>query len=251
MRCAYCPTCNSYPEKLFSWPYVDEQHGEPVKADMPIVLNNDGTSTDQWADGTVGVTEEAKEMVASDEPVCGECQSDVVWREVEGGLFPVRYGLHDGVATGITLRYCSTTCRDKDPLDGEDGLQELADIPEEWCCDYCSKPIVTRQSIFVDAEKEHKEPSEAFGAVVDQIMKGSLKQLAYLASRRMTDDDKRELMQQFMHISAQAARIGAYLDYRGGCGEDRGHEKAVRYQNKIARDIRRVQGYHTTPDINF
>jgi hypothetical protein len=190
MARAFCSTCNTYPIELLSWPIIGDNDGEAVKSEEAVILNNDGTPTNRWADGTAGVPEDVQQMAGEDEePVCAECNNYIVWK-------------HAGF------------------------LKQF--------------------------DQEHEEPSEAFGAAVDELWKVSFKQLAYLATHVMTDDEKYQLGRQFMGLAANAARIGTYLDMRGGNGNgDQGHEKAVKEQNQVGRKVRHVLGYQNTPDINF
>jgi len=47
-----------------------------------IIIYADGTASDRWADGTVGVPPEAADMAAADEePYCPVCDEYAKWEE--------------------------------------------------------------------------------------------------------------------------------------------------------------------------
>jgi hypothetical protein len=82
---AFCPKCGNYPTELWSWPIIDEEVPEdgdiqPIRTETAVVLENDGTPTNRWADGVSGVLEAVQERADADEsPVCGECKTYIIW----------------------------------------------------------------------------------------------------------------------------------------------------------------------------
>jgi hypothetical protein len=162
---------------------------------------------------------------------------------------------------GVTLRYCSENCRDQEPVkNGYHGAVAAADIPEEYGCDMCGADLsalagerlaeASRTDFMAEFDPLDKGQGEAFCAAVDRIMSMSFKQLAS-ETERMTMDQRRDFADHFRGLAATAARIGTYLEWRGGCGYDQGHESAVKKQNTVGRQVRKAQGYSNTPDINF
>lgn len=66
-------------------------------------------------------------------------------------------------------------------------------------------------------------------------------------------EDLRLLSNSLAQLSVLAARMGAYIDARGGEGGfDKGHEEAVKHQNQCAEKIRASLGFqHPKADIDF
>jgi hypothetical protein len=66
-------------------------------------------------------------------------------------------------------------------------------------------------------------------------------------------EDLRLLSNSLVQLSVLAARMGAYLDARGGeGGKDKGHVEAVKDQNQFAEKIRAALGFqHPKADIDF
>lgn len=66
-------------------------------------------------------------------------------------------------------------------------------------------------------------------------------------------EDLRLLSNSLAQLSILAARMGAYIDARGGeGGRDKGHVEAVEHQNKCAEKVRAALGFqHPKSDIDF
>lgn len=66
-------------------------------------------------------------------------------------------------------------------------------------------------------------------------------------------EDLRLLSNSLAQLSVLAARMGAYIDARGGeGGKDKGHVEAVKHQNQCAGKVRAILGFqHPRADIDF
>lgn len=71
MAHGYCPTGDHYPDELVA------DSGEEVEA----LVYGDGTPTNRYADGVVGLSEDAAARAAEDEsPVCPDHRCEVIWQ---------------------------------------------------------------------------------------------------------------------------------------------------------------------------
>jgi hypothetical protein len=162
---------------------------------------------------------------------------------VDGELFDVLVtGTFDKPHDAIVLYFA----------DGKESTHHYDEMAEFAPAVYLSLAEEKEPTYLERFAAERKDPSIAFGEAVDELWQVSYKQLAYLASHVMTDDEKRQLGDHFEGLAVNAARIAAYLEQRhgSGCG-DQGHEKAVKEQNRVARKVRQAMGYQQTLDINF
>ena len=66
-------------------------------------------------------------------------------------------------------------------------------------------------------------------------------------------EDLRLLSNSLAQLSVLAARMGAYIDARGGeGGKDKGHVEAVKHQNQCAERVRAILGFqHPRADVDF
>lgn len=66
-------------------------------------------------------------------------------------------------------------------------------------------------------------------------------------------EDLRLLSNSMAQLSVLAARMGAYIDARGGeGGRDKGHVEAVKHQNNCAEKVRAALGFqHPKSDLEF
>lgn len=84
-RIAYCPYCEVNPEYLMVWPAIAiGDDGQMIRTETAVLLENDGSPTDIWADGTMGVPKDIQEMAeAEEEPYCAQCKGDIEWAETQ------------------------------------------------------------------------------------------------------------------------------------------------------------------------
>jgi hypothetical protein len=72
MSRAYCEEGQHFPEELIAQAHYEDTV-EFIGSEVGVIQNNDGSSTNRYADGIVGVTPEIQEIAAvDDEPVCAE-----------------------------------------------------------------------------------------------------------------------------------------------------------------------------------
>ncbi len=66
-------------------------------------------------------------------------------------------------------------------------------------------------------------------------------------------EDLRLLSNSLAQLSVLAARMGAYIDARGGeGGRDKGHVEAAKHQNECAEKVRAALGFqHPKSDIDL
>jgi hypothetical protein len=68
----YCSKCKNFPEYLLADTYLDLEI-------LPLAYN-DGSASNTWADGTVGITTEIAEAVNDCESMyCPECLAEIDW----------------------------------------------------------------------------------------------------------------------------------------------------------------------------
>ena len=77
-RKAYCKAGDHYPEELLASVY--DLPGEEMNLADVVLLTNDGTATNRYYDGTVGVPQETQEQAEADEePLCAEHLEHIDW----------------------------------------------------------------------------------------------------------------------------------------------------------------------------
>ena len=72
---AYCSIGDHYPEEVIAT--IPREFDDDR---ICVIVNGDGTATNRWADGTVGLNPEQKEYAEADEsPICPDHHCEIEW----------------------------------------------------------------------------------------------------------------------------------------------------------------------------